>query len=176
MPRPSLPLLAGLVLAAASPAASQENAAPSCAEDPLFSQFDYLLGTWDVHRQGRKIAQVHWEKALNGCGITEQWVSINPGRGDGLGLMTYSRLRSSPTYYWISDSGGNTVYVAAEVGPNDITFLTETPHPSGTGTRARRFQLALQPDGTVLERSTASDNGGPYEPEFELTWRRPPAP
>lgn len=176
MRKPFGSLLIALCVVLGGPATAQDSPAKPCAEDPLFAQFDYLLGTWDVLRQGRKTAQVRWEKALNGCGITEHWTSVNPGRGDGLGLMTYSRLRGSPTYYWISDNGGNTSYVAAEARPNDITFLTQTPHPSGTGTRARRFQLASQPDGTILERSLASDNGGPFQPEFELIWHRVPAP
>jgi len=155
-----------------APAPPPTPAAQPCAPDPMFSQFDYLLGVWDVLSAGRKTAQVAWEKALSGCGLTERWVSVTPGSGDGLGLMTYSRLRRSPTYYWISDTGGNTIYTIAEVKPNDITFLTEAPHPSGTGTRARRFQLALQADGTILEKSVASDNGGPFQPEFTLLWIR----
>ncbi len=164
-----------LAVAACLPAMSvtaQERPAPTCAGDSAFAQFDYLLGEWDVFRGEHKTAVVRWERVLNGCGVAEVWTSTTPGRGDGLGLLTYSRLRKSPTYYWISDTGGNTVYVMAEAKPNDITFLTETPHPSGTGTRARRFRLALQADGTLLERSLASDNGGSYEPEFELIWKR----
>ncbi|VWX53995.1 hypothetical protein [Novosphingobium sp. 9U] len=142
----------------------------ACADDPHYRQMDFLVGSWDVSSHGEKTAEVTWSRELDGCGLHEVWKAA-PGRS-GMGMMSYAPLRDSLTYYWVSETGANNVYSQAEARPNDLTFLIETRHPSGTGKRARRFRLALQQDGTVLEDSRFSDNGAPYQPEFQLVWTR----
>lgn len=155
---------------AAPPAA--RPAPPPCLGDPLFEQFNFLLGKWDVFRGETRTAEVIWTREYGGCAFVEVWNAAIPGRQSGLGLVTYSRLRGTPTYYYVGDQGGNTVSVRAETGPDDVIFIIEQPSTQGEGTRTRRFQLVLQPDGSILEHSTASENGGPYELEFQLVWRK----
>lgn len=162
--------VAGLLCAGI--AHGQTPPAPPCAQDPNFAQFEFLVGEWEVFGKGQKSAEVSWQRTLNGCGLQQKWTSARPGGQNGVGLMTYSRLRSSPSYYYVGDQGSNTISDRAEVKSNDLTFLIRFPSPTGKGERTRRFRLTLQADGSILESSMASDAGGPWQPEFELVWRK----
>jgi len=162
--------LVGLLWAAA---AAHAESPPLCTDDQNFQQLGYLVGHWDVYNtKGEKAAEVTWQWEFKSCGLQETWQALLPAGQSGMGLMTYSTLRGTPTYYYVGDRAINTLSDQAEVKPNDLTFLVHFPSPIGHGLRTRHFRLALQPDGTILESSTASEDGGPFKPEFEMTWKR----
>jgi len=169
------PLLLAALSAFPALAQAQAPAQPApCASDPLFRQQDFTLGAWDVSRDGVKTAEVHMERALDGCAISERW-SVPPGkRGNGLGLFTYSRLLNAWTYAWASDTGAATFFTGRSLSPTEIRYETERPMPGG-GKRLRHWTLSLRPDGRVRELSVASDDGGStWTTEYDLTWTKKP--
>ncbi|SEL60820.1 hypothetical protein SAMN05428989_2051 [Pseudoxanthomonas sp. GM95] len=162
---------AGLVHSASAQTAPP--APPACAADPNYRQLDYLVGHWDAFKtDGSKTAEVILEPALDGCTVTFAWKPVVATAQTGTGFFTYSRLRKSPMFLYAGNKGGDTAALKAEAKPNDITFLIEYPSASGTGTTVRRFRLALQADGSMLETSHISDNGAPFKPSFEAHWKK----
>jgi hypothetical protein len=169
----ALALIATTGLAATARAQSAPTPPPACAADPDYRQLDYLVGHWDAFKpDGSKIAEVILEPALDGCTVTFAWKPVLATAQRGTGFFTYSRLRKSPMFLYAGNRGGDTAALKAEAKPNDITFLIEYPSASGTGVTRRRFRLALQADGSMLETSHISDNGAPFKPSFEAHWKK----
>lgn len=174
---PALACAAALALPCAltSHAASAQAATPPlpCAQDPNYRQLDYLVGHWDAYKtDGSKTAEVILEPALDGCTVTFAWKPVVATAQTGTGFFTYSRLRKSPMFLYAGNKGGDTAALKAEAKPNDITFVIEYPSALGTGTTVRRFRLALQADGSMLETSHISDNGAPFKQSFEAHWKK----
>jgi hypothetical protein len=53
--------------------------APSCASDPRFELLDPWVGTWDVYAEGQLVGHNRIEKILDGCAVTEHWMSAGGG-------------------------------------------------------------------------------------------------
>jgi hypothetical protein len=163
--------LVGSMLASV-PAQAQKVAEPpalACKDDPLFRQFDFSVGTWEVFRGETKTAEVTMTPILDGCAILENWKRPN---GDGIGLFTYSRVLKAWTYSWASDKAAATFFVGAVESPGRIAVTTKRPGENGV-VRERTFSLTLKPDGTIHEESVGTEDGGKtWIREFELFWKK----
>ena len=163
--------------AAATGAQAQQTPAPkTCAEDPIFSQMDFVLGEWDVYDGDRpeapRTATVRMEKVLGGCTIDETWTGLSEGESDGLGLFTYSRILKSWHYFWAAAGGGTTYFTGSERKPGAIRYVTSRPTPSG-GVRLRHWTLSLEPNGRVRELSVGTEDGGKtWTTEYDLWWTK----
>jgi len=161
-----LSILAGIF----APDAAQAQSV-ACADDPIYRQQDFALGDWDVYHGDKKTAEVRLEPVLAGCAIRETWTSLS-GKGNGLGLFTYSHVLKAWSYAWASDAGAATVFTGAASGANGMIYLTERPIDGG-GTRIRHWTLAEQADHSILELSVGSDDGGKtWTSEYELVWKK----
>lgn len=156
----------------AAPAQAQKVAeaeAPACKDDPLFRQFDYSVGTWEVFSQGVKRAEVVMTPILDGCAILENW---NRPNGAGIGLFTYSRVLKAWTYSWASDNGAATFFTGAVESPGKFVVKTQRPGQNGA-VRKRVFSLTLMPDGSIHEESVGTeDDGKSWIKEIDLTWKK----
>lgn len=141
-----------------------------CAADPLFHAQDFALGDWDVFAAGKQTATVRLESVLGGCAIHETWTALS-GKGNGIGLFTWSRVLKAWTYAWVADTGSSTLFTGApEAG--GMLYRTERPTATG-GTRLRHWTLAEQPDHTIRELSVGSEDGGKtWTTEYELIWHK----
>lgn len=168
-------MLTAVLFAIAAPATAQPSPPPpplACDADPLFRQSDFILGSWDVSRNGAKSAEVRMERALNGCAILESWIKPGSASGHGIGLFTYSRVLKALTYAWASDAGAATFFTGALTRPGEIHYKTERTNPDG-GRRLRDWSLVLLPDGRIRELSVASDDGGAsWTTEYDLLWTK----
>lgn len=167
-------LILGACLAAATPhiafAAEPAATPPACADDPLFRQQDFAIGTWDVFSGTEKTAQVRMERSLAGCAIYEVWTELGGKPGSGLGLYTYSRLINGWHYLWASDTGSATSFVGTLIKPGEMLYKTTRPLPDGR-TRLRHWHFVLQPDGRLRELSLGSDDEGKtWVTEYDLMW------
>jgi hypothetical protein len=163
----------GLSIGLAAPASARaQNVA--CADDPTYRQQDFALGDWDVYYDDKKTAEVRLEPVLAGCAIRETWTSLS-GKGNGLGLFTYSHVLNAWSYAWASDVGAATVFTGESSGPKGMIYVTRRPADGG-GTRVRHWTLAEQADHSILELSVGSDDGGKtWTREYELVWKKHPS-
>lgn len=153
---------------AAEPAAGP----PACAEDPLFRQQDFILGTWDVFSGAKQVAQVRMERMLGGCAIQEIWTEAGGTPGSGMGLFTYSRLLKAWQYLWAADTGRASNFSGSQTKPGEMRYIATHPLPDGRS-RVRDWRLYLLPDGRVREVCVGSDDQGKtWATEYDLTWVR----
>jgi hypothetical protein len=162
---------AAVVVAMSFGVAARAQTVP-CAEDATYHQQDFALGEWDVFVGDRKTAQVRLEPVLAGCAIRETWTALS-GKGNGVGLFTWSRVLKGWTYAWASDVGAATFFTGSAPGAGAMLYVTQRPTESG-GTRLRHWTLTLQPDRSIDELSMGSDDGGKtWVKEYELVWKKP---
>jgi hypothetical protein len=86
------------ILCLISPSLADAQQCPCCS--PQHRQFDFWIGTWDVNNaSGAKVGTNTISSTLNGCLITEKWVSESGNIG------------TSYNYFDVSDSTWNQVYI-----------------------------------------------------------------
>ncbi|HWI86884.1 MAG TPA: hypothetical protein VNT42_11260, partial [Sphingomonas sp.] len=153
-------------------AAEPVDAPPACADDPLYRQQDFILGTWDVFSGTKPVAQVRMERQLGGCAIREIWTEAGGAPGSGLGLFTYSRLLKAWQYLWAADTGKASIFSGSQTSPGAMRYIATHPLPDG-GSRTRDWKILLLPDGRVRELCVGSnDQGRTWATEYDLTWVR----
>ncbi len=164
-------LAAALLVLSAPVAGTALAQSVPCAQDPAFHQQDFALGAWDVFNAGTKTAEVRLDPALNGCAIHETWTALS-GKGNGIGLFTFSRVLKAWTYAWASDTGSATLFTGDATGERGMLYKTQRPTASG-GTRLRQWTLIEQPDHSIRELSAGSEDAGKtWATEYELIWKK----
>ena len=87
---------------------AQNNVKP-CTLDPLYRQFDFWIGDWDVYGiKGKKAGESHVELMLDSCVIYENWQSA--GKYAGKSFNTYNSAIKQWQQTWVDDKGGLTEY------------------------------------------------------------------
>jgi hypothetical protein len=155
--------------------ALDRNARP-CEHDPLYRQFDYWLGTWDVRPNGAApgtppatnvITRIH-----NGCVILESWTA--PGQ-TGQSFNIYDRVSGKWRQTWVDSSGGLHEYTGGIVDGH-MTYEGDIPAPPpGKGRMHARLTFFKRPDGSVRQFSERTADGGKtWQVNYDLIYTRRP--
>lgn len=165
-------LFAGLIGVLFLSAARFAVAQAPCAQDSVFQQLDFWVGTWTV--QAAETQQVvgtnRIEKVLRGCAIVEHWTSARERKG--LSLFYYDVAAQTWKQVWVTDRatapGGLKEKRLTGILPDGgVRFQGEIALPDGR-TYLDRTTLTPQPDGRVrqvIERST--DGGTTWQVGFD---------
>jgi hypothetical protein len=142
--------------------ALDRNARP-CEHDPVYRQFDYWLGTWDVRPNGAApdtappasnvITKVH-----NGCVILESWTA--PGQ-TGQSFNIYDRVERKWHQTWVDSTGGLHEYWG-ELRDGNMVYEGDIPAPPGSGGGRVRTRLTFfrQADGSIRQYAERTADGG----------------
>ncbi len=96
----SKPLLCAAALLWAAPVLAQAPQ-PNCQSDPVYSQFDFWVGEWEVATPGGDHAGHNSiSKRDGGCLILEEWSSA--GGGSGTSVNFYDPVAGLWRQIWIS--------------------------------------------------------------------------
>ena len=155
--------------------ALNRNAQP-CEHDPLYRQFDYWLGTWDVRPNGAPattppatnvITKIH-----NGCVILESWTA--PG-STGQSFNIYDRVSGKWRQTWVDSSGGLHEYTGG-LRDGNMTYEGDIPAPPGQSGRMHvRLTFFKRPDGSVRQFSERTPDGGKtWQVNYDLIYTRRP--
>ena len=72
------PLFVPLLLLAVSASYAQPKS--PCATEPVYRQFDFWIGEWEVYgKDGQKAGDSKIELILDSCIVLENWTSATPG-------------------------------------------------------------------------------------------------
>jgi len=153
--------------------ALDRNARP-CEHDPVYRQFDYWLGTWNVTPNGAPagtppatnvITKIH-----NGCVILESWTA--PGQ-TGQSFNIYDRAAGKWHQTWVDSTGGLHEYWGGLVDGN-MAYEGEIPAPRGQTGRVRtRLTFFKRPDGTVRQFSERTTDGGKtWQVNYDLIYKK----
>jgi hypothetical protein len=155
--------------------ALDRNARP-CEHDPVYRQFDYWLGTWDVRPNGSPPeappATNVITKAHNGCVILESWTA--PGQ-TGQSFNIYDRVAGKWHQTWVDSTGGLHEYWGG-LKDGNMVYEGDIPAPDGGAGRVHtRLTFFRRPDGSVRQYSERTTDGGKtWRLNYDLIYERRP--
>ena len=102
---------------------SAQQAIPNrCTADPVYRQFDFWVGEWEViGMNGRKAGDSKIELILDSCIVLENWTSANGGYA-GKSFNTYNANTKQWQQTWVDNKGGSTEYLEGAYQENKIVF------------------------------------------------------
>jgi hypothetical protein len=161
--------------AQALPDAAEAEPAPasrfSCEEQEKFREFDFWIGTWDVHTaDGRFAGRNVIESSQRGCVLIENWTGT--GGSTGTSINYFDAAAEEWVQVW-TDAGGGQITIRG--GMTDAGMLLEGQiHDTSNGNTAPfRGLWTAQPDGRVRQFFEQSNDGGEtWEPWFEGYYSR----
>jgi hypothetical protein len=153
--------------------ALDRNARP-CQYDPVYQQFDYWLGTWDVRPNGAPASSAPSTNVITkihgGCVVLESWTAVG---GTGQSFNIYDRVSGKWRQTWVDSSGGLHEYAGGLVDGN-MTYEGDIPAPPPqTGRMHVRLTFFKRPDGTVRQLSERTADGGKtWQVNYDLIYTR----
>jgi len=135
-----------LVLCSASVALAQQPPAKPC-DTELHRQFDFWVGTWDVHNGKGAHVGVNEIVAAEPCYMLEQWRGDSKSRGMSLNFVDAGSGKW--TQDWVDNSGGR-IHISGGWSDGAMRLVGEHTLPNGTKRPFRGTWTPL-PDGRVRQ-------------------------
>lgn len=164
-------LILTAALAQAEDVAAQSSPAPTSTPKPKdcataeYRQFDFWLGTWEVHLPDGSLAGHNTiEAILDGCAVTEHWTGARGGRGTSLNFYDGVTKRWSQT--WIDNHGSP---LRLEGGVRDGAMVLEGDQTDAAGQTVRnRVTWTPRADRHVRQLwESSKDRGATWSVEFD---------
>lgn len=181
---PALILTATLAAAAAcaqtssapAPAAAAAPAQPPPCSDPVFRDFDFWLGEWDVYGSKGKLAGTNSiRKEEYGCLLTEHWVNTAGQTGQSYNFVDL--VTGKWRQVWVS--AGATIDYEGGLDDKGAMVLEGTiGYGAGQPGNGAKFRGTWTPnkDGTVTQHfQQFDDQKGEWTDWFVGTYKRKPA-
>lgn len=168
-----------IILAAALTQTPASPAPPPPAADcsaPVYRQFDFWIGEWDVRprgaepKPGQKASSNRITVAHGGCVLVENWTAASGGTG--MSLNIYDRTRGQWHQTWADSNGGLHEYWGGLEGGNMVYYGT-MPVPSSPQLlmRVRMTFFPMGPD-TVRQFSERLNADGTWSTNYDLVYTR----
>lgn len=148
-----------------------------CETDPVYRQFDFWLGEWEVYDlRNNKAGDSKISAILNSCVLLEEWTSANTHKGvvySGKSFNTYNAATRQWQQTWVDNTGGSNEYLNGKFDNTKFEFLT-APFPLTKDTIAiRRLTFYNLSDQKVRQHGEISkDKGVTWKTEYDLDYRR----
>ena len=156
---------------AAASAAGGATSAP-CAP-PVYRQFDFWVGNWDVKDPGGQVVGTNRiTREYDGCVLQEHWVALGPQKQTGSSFNTYSPATNRWHQTWVDSTGG---FLLLDGGMADKSMVLAGDMPARRGTGTVRHRIAFTPNanGTVRQLWEVSRDGGQtWSVNFDGTYVR----
>ena len=164
-------LLLCLLAPAAALAATTPPPPAGCATKES-RQFDFWVGTWDVHPKAtpqKKVATSVIENLYHGCAIRENWMPLIDHPGGS--INAWSPQKKVWRQFWADSDGGSVLFEGGWNG-KAMVLTGVWPQP-GDPTQMTRMTYAPLADGSVEQSGvTSDDNGKTWQPSFDLIYVR----
>jgi len=148
-----------------------------CTTDPVYRQFDFWIGEWDVYaKNGKKTGDSKIDLILDSCIILENWKSANVSQGvyyAGKSFNTYNSTTKQWQQTWVDNVGGTTEFLEGHFENNKMIFLTK-PFQVSKDTLAIRRLTFYNLDANKVRQfgEITKDNGATWSIEYDLEYRR----
>lgn len=136
--------------------AADRNARP-CMYDPVYAQFDFWVGEWEVRTpQGRFAGHNRIDKVTDGCLLLENWTAA--GGSTGKSINYYDPVHHHWVQTWV-DASGDVITMAGTLHDGAMRFEGEHRYRDG---RLELFRMSFtpRPDGSVRQFIEQSRDGG----------------
>jgi hypothetical protein len=138
--------------------AELEKTAYPCENDPVFAEFDFWIGEWDVHAAGGQVAGSNViKREQRGCYLSENWTSASGGGGNSINYV--DKITGEWVQIWNSADGSQ---INIRGGMTDEgMLLVGTLHDVASNT-TKPFRGLWTPleDGRVRQYFEHSDDNG----------------
>lgn len=127
------------------------------SERPVYRQFDFWVGQWDVfNAAGKRIGRNTIEKQEGGFLLLERWANLAGSTGTSINYFDPQTKKWRQT--WV-DKGGGVLRSVGEMRSGKMEF--EGDFFSAKGARAKsKMTIAPLPDGRVRQQIYRSFDGG----------------
>jgi hypothetical protein len=144
-----------------------------CLTNPVYRQFDFWIGDWDVYGiNGKKAGDSKIELILDSCIILENWKSAN-GNYAGKSFNTYNSTTGQWQQTWVDNAGGSTEYLEGQLDGTKMIFRTKPFSFSNDTVAVRRLSFYhLSRDKVRQHGEITKDNGASWKTEYDLEYRR----
>lgn len=149
------------------------NARP-CENDPLFRQFDFWIGEWDVQPTANPRTPIGTgatsiiESHLGGCVVQENWLAGGKV-AVGKSFNIYNRATKMWEQYYVDGSGTITHYKGTFKEDGNLYLEAERP---GTTNRVRMTFFNQGPNQVRQLGHASTDGGKTWTVTFDLTYVR----
>lgn len=122
-------------------------------------QFDFWVGDWDVHVNGKPAGRNRIERLLDGCALMEHWEGAGGSRGVSLNM--YSPADGLWHQTWVDGQGGRLALSGTwDEQTSTMTLSGTTPPRSGGPPVRQQIAWTRRPDGSVRQHWRFSTDGG----------------
>jgi len=148
-----------------------------CTTDPVYRQFDFWIGEWDVYaKNGKKAGDSKIDLILDSCIILENWKSANVSQGvyyAGKSFNTYNSTSKQWQQTWVDNVGGSTEFLEGHLENNKMIFQTKPFQFSKDTVAVRRLTFYNLDVNRVRQHGEISKDGGrTWSTEYDLEYRR----
>lgn len=143
-----------------------------CTTNPVYRQFDFWIGDWDVFAlNGKKVGESRVDLILDSCIILENWKGANGYAGKS--FNTFNAATSQWQQTWVDNVGGTTEYLQGKGENNKMIFRTKPFSFSNDTIAIRRLSFyRLAPDTVRQHGEITKDDGKAWKTEYDLQYRR----
>ncbi len=142
-----------------------------CEYDDKFTEFDFWLGSWDVHiASGQLVGSNRIERAERGCVLTEHWT--NAAGGTGMSINYVDKTTDEWVQIW-NAAGGTQIDIRGGLTDDGMRLIGKIHYVANGTTADFRGLWAPLPDGRVRQFFEQSNDGGEsWAPWFEGFYTR----
>jgi hypothetical protein len=101
-----------------------------CESNPIFNQFDFWLGEWEVYDlKGNIAGYSKITKILDNCVVLEEWTSATAQQGlvfSGKSYNSYNAASKQWQQNWVDNTGGTTEYLTGYFENNAMHFKSRS--------------------------------------------------
>ena len=143
-----------------------------CVYDPVYAQFDFWLGEWEVRPAGAAEstppASSAITKVLDGCVVLESWA----GQTHGQSFNIFDKTEGKWHQTWVDTTGGLHEYWGVRDG-DSMTFTGAVAESPGKPRFPTRMTFTREGPDRVRQFSESSTDGGKtWVPNYDLIYTR----
>ena len=148
-----------------------------CTTDPVYRQFDFWIGEWDVYaKNGKKAGDSKIDLILDSCIILENWKSANVSQGvyyAGKSFNTYNAATKQWQQTWVDNTGNTTEFLRGNGSDGKIVYYADkVMDPKGKSFMRRLTFTKLSNDKVRQFGERSDDEGKTWTTEYDLEYRR----
>lgn len=151
---------------------AQNTPRPRCADQPVYQQFDFWVGEWNVFApNGKQAGTSKVERLLDSCVLLENWYSA--GGSSGKSFNAYNAAKARWQQYWVDNSGGVTEYLNGRFENGSMIMETEKMPLANQTFRIMRMTFTpISKDKVRQHGQSSTDGGQTWKTDFDLEYRR----
>lgn len=148
-----------------------------CSINPMYRQFDFWIGEWDVYTlKGQQAGTSKISLILDSCVILEEWTSTSKNGQltySGKSYNTFNSAEMQWQQHWVDNAGGSNDYLQGKYENNKMIYTTH-PFVFSKDTLAIRKMtfFNLNPNSIRQLGEISKDNGKTFTIEYDLEYRR----